>query len=93
MRCGCRGRGPSPRIIGPLPFSQALAGLGAGLFFPFISIFFVDQLHATTATYGALIAVTAGLALVSLASALLADRFGRGAWRSWRRPPRCLSWS
>jgi MFS family permease len=65
-------------LIGKFSLSQMLVGLGAGLFFPFLNIYFVDHLHATTAYYGALTsAVTAGLAVVSLASAPLADRFGQ----------------
>lgn len=65
-------------MIGRFSLSQALVGLGAGLFFPFLNIYFVDRLHATTAYYGALTsAATASLALVSLASAPLADRFGQ----------------
>jgi MFS family permease len=65
-------------MIGRFSFSQALVGLGAGLFFPYLNIYFVQQLHATTAYYGALTSTaTASLAVVSLASASLADRFGR----------------
>lgn len=65
-------------LIGRFSLSQALVGLGAGLFFPFLNIYFVDRLHATTAFYGALTSgVTASLALVSLVSAPLADRFGQ----------------
>ncbi len=65
-------------MIGRFSLSQALVGLGAGLFFPFLNIYFVERLHATTAYYGALTsAATASLALVSLASAPLADRFGQ----------------
>ena len=53
-------------------------GLGAGLFFPYPQHLFVDHLHATTVYYGELTsAVTASLALVSLVSAPLADRFGQ----------------
>jgi MFS family permease len=64
--------------VGRFSFSQALVGFGAGLFFPFLNIYFVDRLGASTAFYGALTAtVTALLAVVSLASAPLADRFGR----------------
>lgn len=64
--------------IGRISASQALVGLGAGLFFPYLNIYFVDRLGASTAFYGALTAsVTALLALVSLLSAPLADRFGR----------------
>lgn len=64
--------------VGRFSFSQALVGFGAGLFAPFLNIYFVDRLGASTAFYGALTAtVTALLAVVSLASAPLADRFGR----------------
>lgn len=64
--------------IGRLSFSQALVGFGAGLFFPYLNIYFVTRLGATTAYFGTLSAtVTAALALVSLLSAPLADRFGR----------------
>jgi MFS family permease len=64
--------------IGRFSVSQALVGFGAGLFFPYLSIYFVNRLGASTAFYGALSAgVTAMLALVSLLSAPLADRFGR----------------
>ncbi|HEX9035890.1 MAG TPA: MFS transporter [Ktedonobacterales bacterium] len=65
-------------LIGKFSLSQMLVGLGAGLFFPFLNIYFVERLHATTAFYGALTSVvTAGLAVVSLVSAPLADRFGQ----------------
>lgn len=65
-------------LIGKFSLSQMLVGLGAGLFFPFLNIYFVSQLHASTAEYGALTsAVTASLAVVSLISAPLADRFGQ----------------
>jgi MFS family permease len=71
-------RGVATGLIGRFSLSQALVGLGAGLFFPFLSIYFVERLHASTFTYGALTsAVTASLALVSLVSAPLADRFGQ----------------
>lgn len=64
--------------IGRFSGSQALVGFGAGLFFPYLNIYFVQRLGATTAFYGALTAgVTLLLALVSLLSAPLADRFGR----------------
>ncbi len=64
--------------VGRFAVSQALVGFGAGLFFPYLNIYFVNRLGASTAFYGALsAAVTAMLALVSLLSAPLADRFGR----------------
>lgn len=73
-----RAREVARGAIGRLSFSQALVGFGAGLFFPYLNIYFVNQLGATTAYYGALTAtVTAALALISLLSAPLADRFGR----------------
>jgi MFS family permease len=71
-------RGAVTSGVGRFSFSQALVGFGAGLFAPFLNIYFVDRLGASTAFYGALTAtVTALLAGVSLASAPLADRFGR----------------
>lgn len=64
--------------VGRFSLSQALVGFGAGLYFPYLNIYFVDQLGASTAFYGALSAsLTALLAVVSLLSAPLADRFGR----------------
>ncbi|HEX8731629.1 MAG TPA: MFS transporter [Ktedonobacterales bacterium] len=64
--------------IGRITLSQALVGLGAGFFFPYLNIYFVTRLGASTAFYGALsAAVTASLALISLASAPLANRFGQ----------------
>jgi MFS family permease len=71
-------RGVARGAVGRLSFSQALVGFGAGLFFPYLNIYFVNRLGASTAYFGALSAtVTAVLALVSLLSAPLADRFGR----------------
>lgn len=67
-------RGP----IGRITMSQALVGLGAGFFFPYLNIYFVTRLGASVAFYGALsAAVTASLAIVSLLSAPLAGRFGQ----------------
>ncbi|HEU5342967.1 MAG TPA: MFS transporter [Ktedonobacterales bacterium] len=72
------GRAALASRVGRFSFSQALVGFGAGLFFPFLNIYFVNRLGASTAFYGELTAaVTALLAVVSLASAPLADRFGR----------------
>ncbi|MEO7002983.1 MAG: MFS transporter [Ktedonobacterales bacterium] len=65
-------------VIGRFSASQVLVGFGAGLFFPYLSLYFVKELHATTAYYGAFsAALTVLLAVSSLASAPLADRFGR----------------
>src|SRR5262249_28111980 len=43
-------RGP----IGRFSASQVFIGVGAGLFFPFLSIYFVNELGATTAQFGVL---------------------------------------
>jgi MFS family permease len=67
-------RGP----IGRFSASQMLIGLGAGLFFPFLSIYFVNELGATTAQFGILSSVqTVLLAGAALLSAPLAARFGK----------------
>jgi MFS family permease len=67
-------RGP----IGRFSASQVFIGLGAGLFFPFLSIYFVNELGATTAQFGVLSSVqTALLAGAALLSAPLAARFGK----------------
>jgi MFS family permease len=67
-------RGP----IGRFSASQVFIGLGAGLFFPFLSIYFVNELGATTAQFGVLSSVqTVLLAGAALLSAPLAARFGK----------------
>jgi MFS family permease len=67
-------RGP----IGRFSASQLFIGLGAGLFFPFLSIYFVNELGATTAQFGVLSSVqTVLLAGAALLSAPLAARFGK----------------
>jgi len=64
--------------IGRFTVSQVLVGFGAGLFFPYLSLYFVQKLGVTTATFGALSAgLTVTQAVASLASAPLADRFGK----------------
>jgi MFS family permease len=64
-------------VIGRLTLSQALLGFGAGLWFPYISLYVVNQLGASTAFYGGLTAMlTVLMALAALLSAPLADRFG-----------------
>ena len=64
-------------VIGRFTLSQALLGFGAGLWFPYISLYVVNQLHASTAFYGLLTSVlTVLMALAALLSASLADRFG-----------------
>ena len=67
-------RGP----IGRFSASQVFIGLGAGLFFPFLSIYFVNELGATTAQFGVLSSIqTVLLAGAALLSAPLAARFGK----------------
>jgi MFS family permease len=58
--------------------SQAPVALGAGIFAPYVNIYFVRELHASTAFFGALTsALTITLAVASLMAAPLAERFGR----------------
>jgi MFS family permease len=67
-------RGP----IGRFSASQLFIGLGAGLFFPFLSIYFVNELGATTAQFGVLSSIqTVLLAGAALLSVPLAARFGK----------------
>src|SRR5258705_3564754 len=61
--------------IGRFTITQALAGLGAGMFFPYVSLYFVKELHATTEYFGVLSALlTVLLALAALVSVPLAER-------------------
>jgi MFS family permease len=67
-------RGP----IGRFTASQMFIGLGAGLFFPFLTIYFVNELGLTTGQFGVLSSVqTVLLAGAALLSVPLAARFGR----------------
>jgi MFS family permease len=67
-------RGP----IGRFTVSQLFIALGAGLFFPFLSIYFVNELGATTAQFGVLSSIqTVLLAGAALLAAPLAARFGK----------------
>jgi MFS family permease len=65
-------------LIGRFAATQALLGFGAGIFFPFVNLYFVKRLGASTSYVGVL---TAALALVvaggSLLAAPLAQRVGR----------------
>ncbi len=71
VRDGARG------VIGRFTLSQSLLGFGAGLWFPYISLYIVNHLGASTAFYGVLTSVlTVLMALAALLSAPLADRFG-----------------
>jgi predicted MFS family arabinose efflux permease len=57
--------------------TQALVGFGAGVFFPYVSLYFVNTLHTTVAYFGALSAsLSVVVALASLVAAPLAARFG-----------------
>lgn len=66
-------RGP----IGRFAVTQALVGFGAGLYGPYLNLYFVNSLHATTLLFGALSsALTVLLALASMLIVPLADRLG-----------------
>ncbi|HZC78740.1 MAG TPA: MFS transporter, partial [Ktedonobacterales bacterium] len=43
--------------IGRFTITQALVGFGAGMFFPYVNLYFVNQLHATTEYFGVLSAL------------------------------------
>ena len=65
-------------VIGRFSLEQAIVGFGAGLFIPYISLYFVNRLHASTFAFGALSAVLAvAVALASLLAAPISERFGR----------------
>ena len=65
-------------VIGRFSVTQALIGFGAGLYFPYLSVYFVDDLHTTYTFYGVFSAVmTVSLAGASLLSAPLAARHGK----------------
>lgn len=64
--------------IGRFATSQSLVGFGAGLFGPYINIYFVNRLGATTAFYGSLTSALAVLmAAASLLAVPLANRLGK----------------
>lgn len=65
-------------VIGRFSVTQALLGFGAGLFIPYLGIYFVLHLHASTQYFGVLAAVlTIIQAGTALLSAPVADRFGK----------------
>ncbi|MGZ6387989.1 MAG: MFS transporter [Ktedonobacterales bacterium] len=65
-------------IIGRFSLTQALNGFGAGLWFPYVSLYFVNYLHTTSGYFGALsAALSLAAALASLLAAPLADRYGK----------------
>lgn len=64
--------------IGRFAITQALVGLGAGLFGPYVNLYFVNVLGASTALYGGLAAgVSVLLAVGSIAIVPLAARIGK----------------
>lgn len=65
-------------VIGRFSVTQALIGFGAGLYFPYLSVYFVDDLHTTYTFWGVFNAVmTVSLAGAALLSAPLAARYGK----------------
>jgi hypothetical protein len=63
-------RGP----VGKFATTQSIVGFGAGLFGPYLNIYFVKQLGASTTYYGSL---TAALAILMAAASLLIVPFAR----------------
>jgi predicted MFS family arabinose efflux permease len=65
-------------VGGRFSVTQALVGFGAGIFFPYVSLYFVNTLHTTVAYFGVLSAsLSVVVALASLVAAPLAARFGK----------------
>ena len=65
-------------VSGRFSVTQALLGFGAGIVFPYVSIYFVKTLHTTVAYFGVLSAsLSVVVALASLLAAPLAARFGK----------------
>ena len=64
-------------VIGRFAVTEGLVGFGAGIFFPYVNLYFVTRLGMSTAAYGALSALlSVCVALASLAAAPLARRLG-----------------
>ena len=64
-------------ITGRFSATQAILGFGAGLIFPYVSLYFVNTLRTSVAYYGILSAlVSLVVALGSLVAAPLSARFG-----------------
>jgi MFS family permease len=71
-------RATAQGIIGRFSVTQALVGFGAGMFFPFVNLYVVNQLGGTPRLFGALSAAyTISLVVAALVSAPLAGRLGR----------------
>ncbi|MCS7197786.1 MAG: MFS transporter [Candidatus Bipolaricaulota bacterium] len=67
-----------PRLVFKLILPNMILGLGAGLFIPFINVFFKLQFHISDELLGALFAWSAvGMGVASLAGPPLAQRIGR----------------
>lgn len=67
-------RGP----VGRFAITQSLIGFGAGLYGPYLNLYFVNTLHASPLLFGALSStLTVLLALASLVIVPLADRAGK----------------
>ena len=65
-------------VIGRFGLFQILLGFGAGLWFPYFSIYLVQHLGASAFDYGKLTAMaTVLLAVASLLAAPISDRFGK----------------
>ncbi|MGH2515340.1 MAG: MFS transporter [Ktedonobacterales bacterium] len=65
-------------VIGRFSLTQALVGLGAGIFLQYINLYIVNTLGASTAYYGSLTAaLTVLLAVAGLVSVPLAERYGK----------------
>lgn len=65
-------------VIGRFSLEQIVVGFGAGLFIPYVSLYFVNRLHASPLAFGALSAVlSVAVALASLLAAPISERFGR----------------
>jgi MFS family permease len=72
------GRHVATGVIGRFSLAQALLGFGAGLFLPYVNLYFVRRLGTSTEFFGVLSAALAvAIAAASLLSAPLADRFGK----------------
>jgi MFS family permease len=64
-------------VVGRFSLTQALLGFGAGLFVPYLSLYFVNHLHVSVSFFSDLAATYTVLqAITALLSASLARRFG-----------------
>lgn len=67
-----------PRLLVRLVAPMLITSIGAGLFMPFMNVFFRVQHHAADSTIGALLALgSLAMALGLLVAPPLADRFGK----------------